>query len=173
MFFGFPMANRDLQIKESVKSLKRKLHAEKDANVRDRLRVIVLVAKGLTDSEIGDKLGYSIQWVKKWIGRYKKRGLAGLQDGQGRGATPFLSDEQVLVLYDEILAGPDPSGALSRYRISDIQALIKDRFSVEFSLSGTHALMQRMMLSRIKPRPSHPNNDPQVMEGWKKSPKNP
>ncbi len=31
-----------------------------------------------------------------------------------------------------------------------------------------HALMKRMNLSHIKPRPQHPKNDPQVMIDWKK-----
>jgi transposase len=164
------MANRDLQLKESIKSLKKKIRSEQDADVRDRMRVIILAVKGLTDGEIGDRLGYSIQWVKKWIGRYKKGGLEGLRDGVRPGQPTLLTDEQVLILYDEVLAGPDPSSPLSRYRISDVQALIKERFGVEFSLSGTHALMQRMLLSHVKPRPSHPKNDPQAMEDWKKKP---
>ena len=164
------MANRDLQAKESIKSLKKKARSERNANVRDRIRVIVLALKGLTNPEIGDKLGYSIHWVRKWIGRYKEAGLDGLRDGERPGAKPLLSDEQILLLYDEILAGPDPSSALSRYRIVDIQGLIKDRFGVEFSQSGTHALMKRMLLSHVKPRPSHPKNDPEAMDAWKKKP---
>jgi transposase len=132
--------------------------------------VIVFAVKGLTNNEIADRLGYSNPWVQKWISRYKKGGIEGLRDGQRPGQPTLLTDEQVLILYDEILAGPDPSSPLSRYRISDVQALIKDRFGVEFSLSGTHVLMQRMMLSHIKPRPSHPKNDPQAMEDWKKKP---
>lgn len=170
MFSDFSMANRELQVKESIKSLKIKIRLEQDADVRDRMRAIIFVAKAFTDAEIADRLGYSIQWVTKWIGRYKKGGLSGLLDGQGRGAVGFLTDEQIFLLYDEILAGPDPSSALSRYRISDVQSLIQKRFGVEFSLSGTHALMKRMKLSHVKPRPSHPKNDPRAMEDWKKKP---
>ena len=166
----FAMANRDLQVKESVRSLKNKIRKEQDADVRDRIRVIVFAVKGLTNSEIADRLGYSVPWVQKWISRYKKGNLEGLRDGQRTGQPPLLTDEQILLLYDEILAGPDPSSPLSRYRISDVQVLIKERFGVEFSMSGTHALMQRMKLSHLKPRPSHPKNDLQVMEDWKKKP---
>lgn len=156
------MANRDLQVKESIKSLKDKIRLEKNANVRDRIRAIVLAVKGFTDREIADRLGYSFPWVQKWIGRYKKGGLDGLHDGERTGQPSFLTDEQIFMLYDKILAGPDPSGPLARYRISDEQALIKKIFRVDLSLSGTHALMQRMKLSHLKPRPSHPKNDTKV-----------
>lgn len=164
------MANRDLQLKDSIKSLKKRIRTEHDADVRDRLRVIVFAAKGLKNKEIADRLGYSLPWVQKWISRYKKEGVDGLRDGLRTGQPSLLTDEQIFILYDEILAGPDPSGPLSRYRISDVQALIERLFRVEFSLSGTHALMKRMKLSHIKPRPSHPKNDLQAMEEWKKKP---
>lgn len=171
MFSDLTMANRDLQTKESIKSLKLKIRSERDANVRDRIRAIVLAVKGLTDGEIGDRLGYSIHWVRKWIGRYKKDDVDGLRDGLRTGQPMLLEDEQVFVLYDKILNGPDPTSALSRYRIQDVQELIKRLFGVEASVSGTHLLMKRMKLSHVKPRPSHPKNDPVAMEEWKKKPK--
>lgn len=171
LFSDLTMAIRNLQTNESIRSLKLKVRSERDANVRDRIRAIVLAVKGLKDAEIGDKLGYSIHWVRKWIGRYKKAGLEGLRDGLRTGQPMLLEDEQIFVLYDEILAGPGPNSALSRYRILDVQALIKQLFGVEASLSGTHLLMKRMKLSHVKPRPSHPKNDPVAMEEWKKKPK--
>ncbi len=110
-----------------------------------------MALKGLTDGEIAERLGYTIYWVWKWISRYKKGGLEGLRDGLRSGAPTRLSDEQVFLLYGDILAGPDPSGALSRYRIADVQDLILKRFGVACSLSGTHLLMKRMLLSHVKP----------------------
>lgn len=162
------MASREFRVKESVKNLKSKIRLERNSDTRDRIRIFVLVAKCYTNVEIAKRLGYSLPWVQKWISRYKQGGLSALHDGKRTGQPALLTDEQVLILYDEILAGPDPDGPLSRYRIVDIQALIKSRFGVDFSLSGTHALMQRMKLSHVKPRPSHPKNDPQAMEDWKK-----
>lgn len=166
------MAHRDLQAKETIKSLKNKIRCEDDANVRDRLRVILFALKGSTDREIGERLGYSIQWVKKWVGRYKNCGTEGLRDGLRPGAQASLNNEQVMELYAEILCGPEPGNPLSRYRIADVKKIIFDRFGVEYAISGTHALMKRMQLSHVKPRPSHPKNDPVVMEDWKKKPKN-
>ena len=166
------MAHRDLQAKDTIKSLKNKIRNETDGDVRDRLRVILFALKGSTDSVISERLGYSIQWAKKWIGRYKKFGIEGLRDGQRLGAKAYLNDEQIMELYAEILSGPEPENALSRYRISDVKKIIYDRFGVEYAISGTHALMKRMQFSHVKPRPSHPKNDPVVMEEWKKKSKN-
>ena len=119
------MAHRDLQAKESIKLLKKKIRIEEDADVSDRLRVILFAVKRATDREIAERLGYSIQWVKKWISRYKLSGTEGLQDGLRPGAKPALSTEQIMELYAEILVGPEPEGVLSRYRISDVKKMIQ------------------------------------------------
>lgn len=166
------MANRELQIKESIKLLKKKIKNEVNANIRDRLRVILFAAKGFTDVEISNKIGFSIQWVKKWIRRYKSGGLDGLNDLLRAGAPMALSEDQIIILYSEILNGPDPDSVLSRYRISDIQKLISKMFGVNYSISGVYVLLKRMNFSNVKPRPSHPRNDPELMVEWKKKPRN-
>ena len=165
------MANRKLQLTNSIKSLKQKIRIENDADVRDRIRIIVFASKGLTDLEIGKRLGYSIHWVKKWIARYKNYGIDGLRDLSRSGAPMSLNEDQIIALYSIILEGPDSTNVLSRYRISDIQKIILEKFKVDYSVSGVHSLMKRMQFSSVKPRPSHPKNDPELMADWKKKPK--
>ena len=168
MFFNHPMATRNLDIQETIKSLKRRIRAERDSNVRDRLRIILLAAKRYTNVRIGERLGYSSYWVQKWIARYKRHGIDGLQDAPRSGQPPLLTQEQTSILYNQILAGPDSKGTLSRYRIVDVQEWIKKHFKVNFSLSGTHSLMKRMKLSHLRPRPTHPAKDPKAVATWKK-----
>lgn len=161
-----------LKSKDSIKSLKKKSHLKDYVEIRDRIRVIIYALKGQKDREIAEKLDYSIQWVKKWIARYKKGGLAGLSDGEKTGAPTKLTEDQIMILYEKILEGPPSDEILSRYRISDVQKLIKGMFDVEYSISGLHSLMERMNLSHVSPRPKHPKNDLIVMEEWKKKFKN-
>jgi transposase len=164
------MANRKLQSRNSIKSLKGKLKAKEYLEIRDRIRAVVFALKGNTDREISERLDYSLGWVKKWIANFNKNGFDGLYDGIRTGAPAFLTDLQIADLYDDILAGPDPDGILSRYRISDLVQLVQKRFGVKYSHSGMHALMKRMKLSHVKPRPQHPKNDPAAMNSWKKKP---
>lgn len=162
------MANRKLQAHNSITSLKKKLNQKVYVEIRDRIRAVIFALKGETDSTIADRLGYSLGWVKKWISRYNKDGFDGLYDQVRSGAPTFLTDEQVAIFRSEILAGPDPEGILSRYRISDLVKLVQKRFKAQYSNSGMHALMKRIKLSHVKPRPQHPKNNPLVMEEWKK-----
>jgi putative transposase len=165
------MAKRDFNAKDSIRSLKRKIKLKEYSDIRDRIRVIVMVLKGKTDLQISAKLDYSIQWVKKWVGRYKKDGLDGLYDQSRSGQPTKLTSDQIIDLDSEILSGPDADNILARYRVSDIQELVKKKWNVEYSPSGMLALMKRMKLSHVTPRPQHPENDEKVMTDWKKNSK--
>ena len=165
------MAKRKLQRKDTIKSLKRRLQLKQNAAIRDRIRVVILAFKGMTDASIATRLDYSIQWVKKWIGRYKRFGFDGLQDQMRSGAPMKLTEDQVMELYQQVLKGPDETEILARYRILDLKKIISSKWGVDYTIGGLHALMKRMKLSHVTPRPHHPKNDPVVMEKWKKKPK--
>lgn len=165
------MAKRQLQQKDTIKSLKRRIQLKQNMAIRDRIRAVILAFKGMTDANISEKLDYSIQWVKKWIGRYKRFGFDGLRDQIRSGAPMKLTEDQIIDLYQQVLKGPDEMEILARYRISDLKAIISSRWGVDYTIGGLHALMKRMKLSHVTPRPHHPKNDPVVMEKWKKKPK--
>ncbi len=165
------MANRNLKLQESIKSLKKRMRLKAHSQIRDRIRVIVLAQKGFTDPKIAKQVGFSVPWVKKWIRRYKDGGFEGLQDQLRPGAPLKLTEDQVINLYQKIFTGPEDDEFLSRYRISDLQDFIRKDWGVKYSISGLHSVMKRMKLSHVKPRPEHPKNDPLVMAAWKKKPK--
>ena len=165
------MAKRNLKGRDTIRSLKKRLRLKTYSNIRDRIRVIILVLKGFTNPEIAEKLDYSIPWVKKWIRRYKDFGFDGLSDQTRSGAPQKLTNDQIIELYQKILTGPNEDELLSRYRISDIRDFVLKKWKTVYSISGLHSLMKRMKLSHVTPRPQHPKNDPLVMEEWKKKPK--
>jgi len=164
------MAKRQIQKKDTIKSLKHRMQLKQNVAIRDRIRVMILVFKGMTDADIAKKLDYSLQWVKKWVGRYKRFGFNGLRDQMRSGAPMKLTEDQIMELYQQVLKGPDEKEILARYRILDLKAIISSRWGIDYTIGGLHALMKRMKLSHVTPRPHHPKNDPVVMEKWKKKP---
>lgn len=165
------MAKRNLKLQDSIRSLKKRMRLKANSQIRDRIRVIVLAQKGLTDPEIAKTVGFSVPWVKKWIRRYKDGGFEGLWDQLRPGAPIKLTEDQVIELYQKIFTGPEEDELLSRYRISDLQKFIRKDWGIKYSISGLHSVMKRMKLSHVTPRPQHPKNDPLVMDIWKKKPK--
>lgn len=156
---------------DTIKSLKKKQKEPIYADIRDRIRAIIMIAKQQTYGEIADILGFSIQWVKKLAVDYTREGFTGLMLGPRKGSEGFLSPDQLINLYTIILNGPGEDELLSRYRISDLREIVKKKWGIEYSVGGMHALLKRMKLSHVTTRPQNPKNDPEVMELWKKKPR--
>ncbi len=156
---------------DTLKSLKKKQKDKSYEGIRDRLRALIMIIKKYPYSEIADTLGYSIQWVKKLAVDYTRDGLEGLMPKLQKGSEGFLNPDQLIEFYEIILAGPDEGELLSRYRISDLRAIVKNKWNIEYSVGGMHALLKRMKLSHVTTRPQNPKNDPTVMELWKKKPR--
>ena len=165
------MATKFIQ-HDSIKALKKKLKDKYYIDIRDRIRALIMISKKYSYQEIADNLGFSIQWVKKLAGDYTKAGLQGLMPNPNTGAECFLTPDQIIELYQIILSGPPSDDPLSRYRVCDFQKIVKEKWDVEYSASGMHALLQRMKLSHVTTRPQNPKNDPAAMDLWKKKPKN-
>ena len=156
---------------DTMRSLKEKLKEKDYADIRDRIRALIMISKKYAYSEIADNLGFSIQWVKKLAVDYTRGGLEELMPKIRKGAECFLSPDQVIEFYEIVLAGPAEGELLSRYRISDFQEIVKKKWGIDYTISGMHALLQRMEMSHVTTRPQNPKNDPVVMAVWKKKPR--
>lgn len=165
------MANSKFILHDTIKSLKKKQKDKAYLPIRDPLRALVLIGKGRPYWQIAEALGYSLAWVRKLSMDYTRDGLAGIMPKPHPGAEPLLSPDQLMELCTIILDGPGEDELLSRYRIADLQRIVKEKWGVEYSRSGMHALLQRMKFSHITTRPQNPKNDPEIMELWKKKPK--
>lgn len=55
---------------------------------------------------------------------------------------------------------------VSVLKAKSIMAFLACEFGADYSLSGVYDLLQRLKFSRIKPRPQHEKNDPELMAQW-------
>src|SRR5215813_2282166 len=63
------------------------------AGLARRGRIILLLADGVTISDIAATVGMSRRHIYKWIQRFVQQGLEGLQDKPGRGHRSDWSDQ--------------------------------------------------------------------------------
>jgi hypothetical protein len=56
-----------------------------------RGRIILMVAKGMSLSQISREAGTSRRYIYKWTHRFQKQGIEGLNDKLGRGAKKSLA----------------------------------------------------------------------------------
>ena len=59
-----------------------------------RARIILSSSEGLSQQAVADRHGVRRRIVSKWCSRFRKLGLAGLQDAKGRGRKPSLPEER-------------------------------------------------------------------------------
>lgn len=157
--------------------LRERVGTEHRALPRDRCRAVLLAAEGLsgvqahgveqTREQIARTLGRSRQFVDEWVGRYRKFGLAGLECRKPKGNKPSLTAEQQAAFKVRMLAGPtDADEGRCTLRGNDARRIIEQEFGKALKLSTVYALMHRLKLSCLRPRPRHRKNDPQAMKAW-------
>jgi transposase len=141
-----------------------------DARAACRMLAIALVLDGGSRAEAAQSCGMDRQTLRDWVHRYNADGIAGLSNLPAPGRPPALTPQQTTELKEIVLAGPDPArDGVVRWRCCDLQRVIAERFDVEVHERTVGKLLDRLGLSRLKPRPHHPKRDLAAQEAFKKT----
>jgi transposase len=155
-----------------VSRLRELARVEGGAKQRDRYRAVLMAAEGeggveLEGDGIARRLGRSPRFVDQWVGRYRRGGLEALRPRKAGGRAPKLAPEKRQAFESRLLGGAtDADGGVCTLRGADARRILKEQFGVEMKLSGVYALMHRLNLACLKPRPRHPKNDAKAAEQW-------
>ena len=76
-------------------AIKKRIRNTKDANVRDRLRLVGEVQETGNITQAAKKLGMSQPWGSKWWARYKAEGFDGLEDRPRSGRPPKVARDEI------------------------------------------------------------------------------
>lgn len=152
--------------------LRELIRTEANAKQRDRFRAVLLAIEGeqggeLEGDQIALRLGRSPRFVDQWLARYRQGGLEALYPRKAKGRPKKLPAEREQAFKSRLLGGPqEADGGVCTLRGADALRILKGEFGVEMKLSGVYALMHRLNLSCLKPRPRHRKNDPQAAADW-------
>jgi transposase len=139
------------------------------ARVR-RLLALALVLDGHSRTEAAALSGMDRQTLRDWVHRYNDFGLEGLKSRSSPGRAPALSEEQMAELRELVINGPVPEiHKVVRWRCVDLQAEVARRFSVEVHENTIGRWLHEMGLTRLQPRPVHPQKDPEAEAAFKKT----
>ena len=153
----------------SGQELRALARGERDGRVRVRLLLIAHLVDGLDREAAARAVGLGRQAGYDWPKRYNAEGVAGLSDRPRSGRPPVLDSAAAERFKQRIVAGAD----LERDRVTalrglDAQRILADEFAASYSLSGTFALMHRLGLSWLEPRPRHPESDAERQAEFRK-----
>ena len=154
----------------SGRELRRRASRCDDGRVACRVLAIAHVLEGASRGEAASACGMDRQTLRDWVHRYNAEGIAGLGDARRSGRPPALSAEQMQELKDLVLAGPDlERDGVVRWRCVDLRSVIEARYEVVVHERTVGKLLRRLGLTRLQPRPYHPNKDGTAQEAFKKT----
>ena len=139
------------------------------AQVR-RILAVAMVLEGRARTEAAELNGMDRQTLRDWVHRYNAHGPAGLKSRRAPGRAPSLTTLQRAELLDVVLAGPDPEvHGVVRWRCVDLQAEVGRRFGVAVHENTIARWLHELGLTRLQPRPVHPQKDPEAEAAFKKT----
>jgi transposase len=135
-----------------------------------RVLAIAMVLEGATRLEAATANGMDVQTLRDWVIRYNAEGVSGLQDRPRRGRPPALSEAQMVELKATVIAGPEMErDGVARWRCVDLQGWLAVRHGVRVHERTVGKLLRRLGLTRVQPRPYHPQKDIEAQEAFKKT----
>ena len=139
------------------------------ARVR-RLLALALVLDGHSRTEAAMLNGMDRQTLRDWVHRYNAEGVEGLKSRLSPGRAPALTQAQMAELRELVIQGPDPAiHKVVRWRCVDLQAEVARRFSVEVHENTIGRWLHELGLTRLQPRPVHPQKNPEAETAFKKT----
>ena len=139
------------------------------AQVR-RLLALAMVLDGRPRTEAADQNGMDRQTLRDWVHRYNQSGIDGLKSRCSPGPTPVLTAEQMAELRALVIKGPDPAvHKVVRWRCLDLRDEVMRRFDVTVHESTIGKWLHQLDLTRLQPRPFHPQKDPDAEVTFKKT----
>jgi transposase len=135
-----------------------------------RLLAIALVVEGASRQEAARQCGMDRQTLRDWVHRYNEAGIAGLRAHRPDGRPAKLTAAQLRELHDLVVAGPDPKvHKVVRWRCVDLRGEVANRFDVAVPARTIGKWLRKLGLTRLQPRPYHPNKDAEAQAAFKKT----
>jgi len=111
----------------------------------DRIKAIVLLAKGWSTTQVSEALLIDDETIRNYLKRYQSGGIKELLKDNYKGFLGKLSDDEICLL-DNHLQNK------TYLKVQDMAAYVKKEFKVEYTISGMTELLHRIGYVYKKPK---------------------
>ena len=149
---GFSLTSNELQ---ELHAVHKSAASKNDAY---KINSVVLLGSGWPLEETSEALLLDEETLRGYVNKYRSGGIDELIKTNYKGSQPKLSDDQIKILCEELDANIYPT-------TKSIQAIIKEKFSIDYTISGLTDLLHRLGYVYKKPKlvPGNPNiNDQEI-----------
>ncbi len=144
-----------------VLGLQDEIRRSEESRYHHRLHGVLLVAQGLSCPRVAELLGDAPRTVEYWVGRFERRGLAGLAEGARSGRPARLDQGQMSAVAKALRQSPRQSGIEANlWDGKTLSAFIAKRLGVQLRVRQCQRLFRRLDFRLRKPRPVIAPNDP-------------
>ena len=162
------MGNKfEIEVNESEKELKHRLHHAVTASSRERLQMLYWLKSNAiaTRKEISQKLGRDESTIYRWLKRYRQGGLTNLLDVKTPpGKKSQISAGEMSQLKKRL---SQPQGFKS---YGEIQDWLNQEFGIDLAYKSVHKIVRYKLKAKLKiPRPQSQKTKPQVQDNFKKN----
>lgn len=101
-----------------------------------RAKIVLLSHRGLLVQEIAEKLELHHQSVRKWVNRFSKLGIPGLEEGPRHGRPHIYKAEHVSTIIQTALTKPDTLGLpFSAWTLNRLTTYLREKKGIAMSRS--------------------------------------
>ena len=111
----------------------------------DRIKAIVLLARGWTPVQVAEALLVDDETIRNYMKRYQSGGVKALLKDDYKGFIGKLSDEEIKLLDSHLQQE-------TYLKVQDIVSYVKKVFKIEYTISGMTDLLHRLDYSYKKPK---------------------
>jgi len=141
-----------------------------DSEIVLKLKAI-LASMTHNESLVSEIFGISRSTLTRWMKNYKKDGVLGLKN-KSRGHNPSkLSEEEISIIKEWILACKDSTGKPVHWTLKRLIAEIQTVFGIQISKTPLWITLTKNALTPKKPRPKHHKSDKEKQDSFKKNSK--
>ena len=147
-----------------IDELRLRYRCEKDADVRERILMIIWPKSGISSYEIGERLFCPQSKVIYWKKRYAEHGIDGLRTVQKSGRSSSMDEVTEQKIKEEL-------SSRDYWRSTQVSSIVKEKGGIVYTQRHVRRLMQKWGYSLITPRKKHKNSaSEEEVEKFKKNP---
>lgn len=144
------------EINEAAGELERRLRAERDAERKVRLQLLVLIERGevASQAEAAEHLARHRNTISDWLRRYRRGGIEALL-AIGEPGKPPGQRALPEPVFEALQRRLDQEQGFGGY--DEIQAWLLEEFGLEVPYQSVYTLVHYRLKAKLKrPRPEHP-----------------
>jgi len=153
-----------------ILALQDEIRRSDESRYDHRLHGVLMVAQGLSCTEVAGLLGDAPRTVAYWVQRFEEEGLAGLAEGDRPGRPRRLSPEQLDRIGAALRGSPTDSGLVANlWDGKSLSEFISNEWEITLRVRQCQRLFKHLGFRMRKPRPKIAGSAPEVQEEYKKT----